>query len=87
MKVTIDGARVEITCRFARKGSVLASTVEARGEGVEVKVRVHSPDSPRRVAALVRNAEAGCYVMQTIRHPTPTSTTLEVNGQAVPIPE
>ena len=87
MKVGIDGARVEITCRFARKGSVLAGTVEARGEGVDVKVYVDSNDPPERVAQVVRNAEAGCYVMQTIRHPTPTMTTLQVNGQPVALPE
>lgn len=87
MKVSIDGARVDITCRFARKGSVLAGTVEARGEGVDVKVHIDSTDPPERVAAAVRNAEAGCYVIQTIRRPTPTVTTLEVNGKAVPIPE
>ena len=87
LKVTIDGAKVEITCRFARQGSVLRGTVEARGEGVDVRVKVDSPDPADRVARVVRNAEAGCYVIQTIRHPTPTSTTLEVNGKAVPLPE
>ena len=87
MKVSIDAARVDITCRFARQGSVLAGTVEARGEGVDVKVHIDSTAAPERVAALVRNAEAGCYVIQTIRHPTPTMTTLEVNGQPVLIPE
>ena len=87
MKVTVDGARVEIKCHFGRKGSVLAGTVEARNEGVEVLVKVDSPDPPARVAALVRNAEDGCYVIQTIRHPTPTTTALEVNGKAVAIPE
>ena len=87
LKVTIDGAKVEITCRFGRKGSVLAGTVEAQGEGVDVRVKVQSPDPPERVAQVVRNAEAGCYVIQTIRHPTPTTTTLEINGKAVAMPE
>ena len=87
MKVGIDGARVEIKCHFGRRGSVLAGTVDARSDGVEVMVKLESGDPPERVAQVVKNAEAGCYVIQTIKHPTPATTTLEVNGKAIPTPE
>ncbi len=87
MKVEFDSARVEIKCHFGRRGSVLAGTVAARSEGVEVAVKIESSAPPDQVAQVVRNAEAGCYVIQTIRHPTPATTTLEVNGKTVTIPE
>jgi hypothetical protein len=32
---------------------------------------------------LLRNAEAGCYVMQALANPTPVTATFELNG--VPI--
>ena len=86
MKVNIAGAKVELTVRFSRKGSVLASTVDCQCDGVDVRVKVDSPDPAERVAQVVRNAEAGCYVIQTIRKPTATTTSLEVNGMAVAIP-
>jgi len=35
-----------------------------------------------RVAALMRNAEAGCYIMQTILNPTPVTREFKLNGAA-----
>jgi hypothetical protein len=32
---------------------------------------------------MLRNAEAGCYVMQTFRNPTPVTTTYQLNGAPI----
>jgi hypothetical protein len=35
-----------------------------------------------KVAKVVRNAEKGCYVMQTILKPTPVKRQFSLNGEA-----
>ena len=85
MKIQVDAARVRITMNFTREGSILAGTVEAGCEGVDVHLEVDSPEEPERVAKLLRNAEHGCYVMQSLRNPVPVSATFELNGQPLAV--
>lgn len=80
MKVEIGKARVRVTARFKNEGSVLRETVDAQGVGFETRLDVESEAPPERVAAVVRNSEQGCYVMQTILKPTPVETHVTLNG-------
>lgn len=52
-------------------------------EGVDVHLEVDSEESPERISGLLRNAEAGCYVMQALANPTPVTATFEHNGVAI----
>ena len=80
MKVKIGKARVHVTARFKSRGSVLRETVEAQRVGFETRLDLESDESAERVAAVVRNAENGCYVMQTILKPTPVERRFTLNG-------
>ena len=80
MKTKIKKARVFVTARFKSEGSVLAETVQARGQGFETRLELESDESVERVAAVVRNAENGCYVLQTILHPVPVERKCSLNG-------
>ncbi len=80
MKVEIRKARVKVTARFKNEGSVLRETIDAQGVGFETDLDVESDAPPERVAAVVRNSEKGCYVMQTILKPTPVETRVTLNG-------
>ena len=80
MKTKIDKARVSVKARFKTEGSVLAETVQAAGLGFETHLELESQESPERIAAVVRNSEKGCYVMQTILKPTPVERTFILNG-------
>ncbi len=80
MKVKIGKARVHVTGRFKSQGSVLRETVEAQGVGFETRLDLESDEPAERVAAVVRNAENGCYVMQTILKPTPVERRFTLNG-------
>jgi hypothetical protein len=82
MKTKIEKARVHVTARFKSEGSVLRETVEAQGLGFDTKLEIESAESVERVAAVVRNAENGCYVMQTILKPTPVDRQWCLNGTA-----
>ena len=80
MKVEIRKARVKVTARFKNEGSVLRETIDAQGVGFETDLDVESDAPLERVAAVVRNSEKGCYVMQTILKPTPVETRVTLNG-------
>jgi hypothetical protein len=82
MKTKIDKAKVFVTARFKNEGSVLRETVQAVGLGFETRCELESIEAAEKVAAVVRNAEKGCYVMQTILQPTPVERRFTLNGAA-----
>jgi hypothetical protein len=81
LKTKIDKAKVFVTARFKNEGSVLRETLEAGGLAVATRCELESNESPDAVAKVVRNAEAGCYVIQTIRKPTPVESRFSLNGK------
>jgi hypothetical protein len=80
MKTKIDKARVFVQAKFKSEGSVLAETVKAQGLGFETRLELDSNEPAERVAAVVRNAESGCYVLQSILHPVPVERRFTLNG-------
>jgi hypothetical protein len=82
MKTKIDKAKVFVTARFKSEGSVLRGTIEAVGLGFETRCDLQSAEPAEKVAAVIRNAENGCYVMQTILKPTPIRRQFTLNGEA-----
>jgi hypothetical protein len=80
LKTHIDHAKVFVTARFKSEGSVLRETVQARGLGVETRCEIVSSEPAEKVAKVLRNAEAGCYVIQTIRNPTEVESAYSLNG-------
>ena len=85
MRVEITSALVHVSGRFSREGSVLAQTIQGRGEGFDVRLEVESPEEPARVAGVLRNAENGCFVMQSLAHPVPVQSTMTLNGQELDV--
>ncbi len=82
MKVNITKARVHVSGHFRAEGSVLGQTVQGFCDGFETRLEVESDEPPERLAGVIRNAENGCYILQTIRHPVPVQTEVTVNGEA-----
>ena len=80
MKIKIQKARVFVKAKFKSEGSVLAETVKAQGLGFEIRLELQSEERLERVAAVVRNAENGCYVLQTILNPVPVERKFALNG-------
>jgi hypothetical protein len=79
-KVQIGHARVSVGGQFVREGSVLAGTIRAEVPEITSRLEIESDDDPRKVAAVLRAAENGCYAMQALRNPTPVRTEVLVNG-------
>ena len=82
MKTHISKAKVSVKARFKSEGSVLRETVQAVGLGFETRCELESDEPADKVAAVMRNAENGCYVMQTILRPTPVERQFTLNGAA-----
>ena len=81
MKVTLDDVKARVVLHVGAEGSVLAQTVQARAEGIDVHFEIKSSEEPAKLAGLIRNARNGCYVRQTIDRPGLFNDTINVNGQ------
>lgn len=81
LKVQIDGARCSVKAHWTSEGSVFAGTISSTCHAVETHTEVDSPDDPARVAALLRNAEGGCYAQSAIQQPVPVTSTASFNGE------
>ena len=81
MKVSVDRVRAHISLSVGAEGSVLAQTIQARADKIEISYEIESPEPPDRIAGLVRNARNGCYVRQTIGRPELFHDTITLNGR------
>ena len=81
MKVAVDKVQAHIALSVGAEGSVLAQTIQARADKIEISYQIESTEAPERVAGLVRNARNGCYVRQTIGRPELFHDTITLNGQ------
>ena len=84
MKVSVKKARVHVSMRNRQEGSVLHGTVKTNCLGIETRLELESDEPPERIAALVRNAENGCFTMQALMNPAPITRTVSLNGAPLP---
>lgn len=80
MKTHITKAKVFVKARFKSEGSVLRETVQAVKLGFETQLDLESTEAAEKVAAVVRNAEKGCFVLQSILKPVPVERKFTLNG-------
>ncbi len=80
MKTHISKAKVAVKARFKSEGSVLRETVRAVGLGFETRCELESNAAAEKVAAVVRNAENGCFVLRSILNPVPVEREFTLNG-------
>jgi uncharacterized OsmC-like protein len=80
LKVNLRNQKVTVRSGFRTDGSVLQGTIQASTVDFEIEFEVESDDPPDRVAACIRAAEAGCFVMQAVLQPTPVKRKVLLNG-------
>ncbi len=81
MKIDLSNVTAHVELSVGVEGSVLAQTILARGEKIEIHYDIESTDEPAKVAGLVRNARNGCYARQTIANPGIFHDTMNLNGK------
>jgi len=57
----------------------VAETVGTKCSGVDTHLEIGSDEDPKKIAKLAHLAEAGCYVIQTLRYPTLVSYEVTLN--------
>ena len=83
LHLNIKKAKVTVKTNFWGEGSLMAETIKTSCTGVETRLEIESEEDPSKIAKLARVSEAGCYVIQTLRNPTPLSFQASLNGQAL----
>jgi hypothetical protein len=86
MKISVKKAHVHVGMRNKQEGSVLQGSVQATCLGIETRLDLESDEPPERIAALLRNAEHGCYTMQALLAPVEFTSSVTLNGTAFEAP-
>lgn len=81
LKVEFTRATCRVSAHWTSEGSVFAGTISSTCHAVETVVELDSSDPPERIAALIRNAEGGCYAQAALQQPVPVTGTALVNGR------
>lgn len=81
LKLEIQNAKARVRGRYFGSGSIKAETVTTGCEGIETELTIDSHEDPEMIAKLVRVAEDGCFVIQSLRNPTPVEMTVRLNGE------
>ena len=84
LKIRARKARVHVAMRNKQEGSVLQGTVKAGCLGIETRLDIESDEPLERVAAMIRNAENGCFTMQALLAPVEITTRVTLNGAPLP---
>ena len=80
MKISVNQARVHVAMRNKSEGSVFKGNVKATCLGIETRVELESDEPTERIAALIKNAENGCFTMQALLEPVAFTTSVSLNG-------
>ncbi len=83
LKVEFTSARCAVKAHWTSSGSVFAGTISSTCHGIETHVEIDSSDDTARVAALLRNAEGGCYAAAAMQQAVPVVGTATLNGEPV----
>lgn len=78
--MTVEEARVTVTARFRRTGSVLQGTARGECTAFDVRVSVRSVADPQAVRRVLDLAHATCYTEASLRTPVPVQVHHELNG-------
>ena len=80
LRVDLKKASCRVKAHWTSEGSVFAGTINSTCHWVETHVEIESDDDPARIAALVRNAEGGCYAQSALQRPVPVTGVVLFNG-------
>ena len=83
LKVEFRAARCTVKAHWSSQGSVFAGTISSTCHGIETHVEIDSSDDVARIAALLRNAEGGCYAQAAMEQPVAVTGTATLNGEPI----
>ena len=81
MKVPLGKVRMKVAMRFFLEGSVLRQAVRSGSVGVVTTLEVESGAPPEKLAGVIRNAENGCFTLQSLLIPVQAESRVTLNGK------
>ena len=81
LKVSYRSLKCHVAAHWTSQGSVFAGTISSTCHGIETRVEIESDDDPAYLAALVRNAEGGCYAQSALTQPVNVVGSVVLNGE------
>jgi hypothetical protein len=85
LKANIDSAKCVVKAHWTSEGSVFAGTISSTCHSVEIHTQVESSDDPALIAAVIRNAQGGCYADSALTTPVQVLRTTALNGNSLDI--
>jgi hypothetical protein len=85
LKLDVKSAKARVRARYYGSGSIKAETIETGCEGIETELTIESDEAPGMIAKLARVSEDGCFVIQSLRRPTPVRMSVTLNGNALAV--
>ena len=85
LNLEVKSVKARVRGRYYGSGSIKAETVDTGCEGIETELLIESDEDPEKIAKLVRVSEDGCFVIQTLRSPTPVSMSVRLNGDEIKV--
>jgi hypothetical protein len=76
---------MRVKVRFWSEGSALAGTLQTGCDGIETELEIESGATADEMGRLVRIAENGCYVLQTLLKGTPVTRRVTLNGEPLSV--
>lgn len=80
-----QSARCRVKAHWTSEGSVFAGTISSTCHSVEVHTEIQSDDDPALVAAVVRNAQGGCYADSALTRPVAVVRHTTLNGEGLDV--
>ena len=80
-KLDIQSIRLKQVTRFFMKGSALQGTLRGGSLGLETHIVIESSEPPDQIRHLIRMGEQTCFTLQSLIHPVPVKTSVELNGE------
>ncbi len=84
-KANFSSIRCRVRAHWTSEGSVFAGTISSKCHSVEIHTEVESDDDPALIAAVIQNAQGGCYADAALTEPVPVYRQVELNGAALDI--
>jgi len=86
LQANIRSAKVRVRVHWTSEGSVFAGTITSQCHSVEIDTHVESDDDVALIAAVIRNAQGGCYADAALTSAVPVHRVTSLNGSRL-IPE
>lgn len=83
LQANIGSAKCLVKAHWTSEGSVFAGTISSTCHSVEIHTQVESDDDPALIAAVVRNAQGGCYADSALTSPVQVVRKTTLNGDTL----